>query len=45
MVVLLLWLWWDERNKWRKEGEEPLWRWRMLQLLCLTDFRNKPTML
>ena len=24
MVVLLLWLWWDERNKWREEGEEPL---------------------
>ena len=20
MVVLLLWLWWDERNKWREEG-------------------------
>ena len=20
MVVLLLWIWWDERNKWREEG-------------------------
>lgn len=20
-VILLLWLWWDERNKWREEGK------------------------
>jgi hypothetical protein len=29
-VILLLWLWWDERNKFREEEEEDRpWKWRM----------------
>jgi hypothetical protein len=43
-VVLLLWLWWSERNKWREEGRRRtavvLWRWT--KQLCQIDFCSKP---
>lgn len=36
-VILLLWLWWDERNK-RGEEDQP-WKWPMWRLHWQTSFR------
>lgn len=37
MVVLLLWLWWDERNKWREEGRRRLGSKVAYIVVAMTD--------
>jgi hypothetical protein len=39
-VVMLLWLWWGERNKWREEGDELHQTWLMLLLSMLISPRK-----